>query len=955
MAKKKTSQITDTKAKLLPKTSLYFFKRPLLALSLWLILLVFGIASYSTLLQREGFPSINAPFAIAQGTYLVNDPAKVDDEVAEPLNAYLLKQDGVKQILTQSYGNFYTTFIYFNEDVNADTRSKELQSSVQKSDVLPDKATVKLEPYKFGYTTRGDKLVIAFHAKDPTTSTDQLVEKSKQAASYIKSLNYPLVNDVAAFDQFESAVNPATGTQEQAQKSFNRFGERQNDTANFYNSAIIGVRVADGTDNLKLEEQAREAISKLNANPEFKDYTAVVSASFAPDIRAQIDELQQALLEGLIAILIVGSIIIAVRASLITVISMITVIAIVNGVMYLIGYSLNTITLFALILGLALIVDDTIIMTEAIDAQRRRKTNPEDAVETATRKIGRAMVAATSTAALSFAPLIFVGGILGSFIRAIPITIIAALITSLVVALIFIPLFARFILLRKGQMAAGDKGEPAANIEARIAGFISAPMLWAKNSRKKLIAVGLTAVLIGMSFVFTGGYLMQKVKFNIFPPSKDTNMLMVTLVFPSNVPVDQAQSITENAEKTIDKSLGDYFVKASYYNPMGGQPNTQGVQLQIEIINYKDREVTAPELVTKLKKDFSGFSEAFVEVAQVDAGPPSSAFTAQVASSTNREGAIKLATDVTKFVKSTTLKRPDGSVVKVTSATVSNDSIYNRRDNKQYVEITVKYADTDTTALLTLTKDAVQKEFPESRVASYGLPKDALGFDFGQESENQDSFKTLAIAFPILLLAIYLLLLIEFRSLLQPLLIFLAIPFSLFGITLGLYLTDNPFSFFAMLGFFALIGLSIKNTILLTDYANQARQAGLGAVDAAHEALAERFRPLIATSLTAVASLVPLAIMSPFWEGLAVVLAGGLLSSTFLVITVFPYYYLGAEFLRTRISAKMFFGWLLLNVAVLGLLLGITSKASLLPVGFLVLNLGLIVWRVFRRRKASKK
>jgi multidrug efflux pump subunit AcrB len=951
MAKKKPIQVTD-KAKLLPKTSLFFFRRPLVALMLWLVLLVFGIASYSTLLKREGFPSINTPFAIAQGTYLVNDPGKVDGEVSKPLNAYLLKQAGVKQVLTQSYGNFYTTFIYFNDDVNADSRSKELQSSVEKSHVLPDRATLKLEPYKFGYTTRGDKLVIAFHAKDPSTSTEQLVEKSKQAATYIKSLQYPLVGDVAAFDQFEKAINPATGAEEQAQNSFNRFGEREGSKANFYNSAIIGVSVPDGTDNLELEEQARQAVSKLNANPEFKDYTAVISATFAPDIRSQITELQQALLEGLVAILFVGSIVIAVRASFITVISMVTVIAIVNGIMYLIGYSLNTITLFALILGLALIVDDTIIMTEAIDAQRRRKTNPEDAVKTATTKISRAMVAATSTAALSFAPLIFVGGILGSFIRAIPITIISALLTSLVVALIFIPLFARYILLRKNQMASGDKGEPTARIEARIARFISAPMLWAKNSRKKLVGVGLAAVLIGLSFVFAGGYLMQKVKFNIFPPSKDTNMLMVTLIFPSNVPVGQAQAITEDAEKIIDTSLGDNFVKASYYNPTGGQPNTQGAQLQVEIINYKDREATAPELVTELKKDFSGFSQAFVEVAQVDAGPPSAAFTAQVASEKNREGAVKLANDIAKFVEATPIKRPDGSVVKVTSATVSNASIYNRKDNKQYIEVTAKFADTDTTTLVTLTKDAVQKEFTASKVASYGLSKDVLGFDFGQESENQDSFKTLAIAFPVLLLAIYFLLLIEFRSLLQPLLIFLAIPFSLFGITLGLYLTDNAFSFFAMLGFFALIGLSIKNTILLTDYANQARQAGMGAVDAAHEALAERFRPLVATSLTAIASLIPLSIMSPFWEGLAVVLVGGLLSSTFLVITVFPYYYLGAEFLRTRISRKMFFGWLALNVAVLGLLAFATSPAAI-PIGFLVLNGGLIIWRVIRRRQAT--
>src|ERR1041384_6458188 len=124
---------------------------------------------------------------------------------------------------------------------------------------------------------------------------------------------------------------------------------------------------------------------------------------------------------------------------------MLTVIATTLGVLFLGGYSLNTITLFSLVLCLGLIVDDTIIMVEAIDAQRRRLKDRREIVHIATRKVSRAMVAATSTAILSFAPLLFVGGILGSFIRAIPVTVIAALLVSLLVALIFIPTFAHVL------------------------------------------------------------------------------------------------------------------------------------------------------------------------------------------------------------------------------------------------------------------------------------------------------------------------------------------------------------------------------------------------------------------------------------------------------------------------------------------------------------------------------
>jgi hypothetical protein len=87
--------------------------------------------------------------------------------------------------------------------------------------------------------------------------------------------------------------------------------------------------------------------------------------------------------------------------------------------------------------------------------------------------------------------------------------------------------------------------------------------------------------------------------------------------------------------------------------------------------------------------------------------------------------------------------------------------------------------------------------------------------------------------------------------------------------------------------------------------------------------------------------------MSPFWEGLAVVLVGGLLSSTFLVITVFPYYYLGAEFLRTSVSRLGFLGWLLLNVAILGIVYALTKHAMALLLTFLVVNFGLIIWRKF--------
>ncbi|MBI5357830.1 efflux RND transporter permease subunit [Candidatus Saccharibacteria bacterium] len=911
--KNDTKESNSQKLRPLQRLSLFFFERPKITFAIWLVITVFGIASYTTFLKREGFPSVNTPFSISQGTYLVNDADRVDKEVAQPLNEFLLSQPGVKQVLTQSFDNFFVTTVAYNDDVNAEQKSQELNKQIADQKLLPPQAVASLEPFKFGFTPRGDDVVLSVYTENGA-STKEINEKAKEIAEFIKSKNIELIGSVSAIEPFESAVNPMTGQEQITQKSFDRFGVRQNEASSFFNSVSVGVDAKEGTDNLELDAKLNTILAEINASPQFQGYKVAQSASYAPQIREQVSELQKVLLEGLLAVLLVGSIVIAIRASLITVISMITVLTATIGLLYLLGNTLNTITLFALILGLSLIVDDTIIMIEAIDAERKRRKDPKKIVATATKKISRAMVAATFTAALSFAPLIFVSGILGKFIRAIPTTIISALLISLLVSLIFIPFFAKFILLGKKHVGKENVKEIAAGFEAKIAELIAKPMLWAKGSSKKLITVGVFAVLVGFGFIFAGGAIFQKVTFNIFPPSKDSNQLSITLTYPPSTKIDQAEATADKANKIIADELGGEFVKASYY----GQANVQAAVLYTDITSYQQRSIAAPQLVDQLNSKFQNFEGANVKAAQVDAGPPSSAFTARVDSSKDRPAAIRLANDVAKHLRLVELKRIDGTQAKLESVEVTNTSIYNRDGNNQYVEISAKFVDSDTTTLVTIAKDSVEKAFPEEKVATYGLDKKALSFNFGQEDENQDSFKTLAYAFPMVLTIIFVLLAVQFRSLLQPLLIFMAIPFSFFGISLGLYITDNAFSFFTMMGFFALIGLSIKNTILLTDYANQSRKSGMGPIDAAHAALAERFRPLIATSLTAVFSLIPLTITSPFWEGLGVVLIFG------------PYYYLGSEYLRMRVSRKAGIAWIVLTIGLMILIGKFAGPASFL-------------------------
>lgn len=949
--KKAQKEVAEPTDKLLPRLTLGLFKRPKTVFFAWLVILVFGIVSYTTLLRREGFPSVDIPIAIVNSTYIVNDPAKVDSDIAKPISEIALKQEGVSAVQATSAGNFANIIIQYEEGTDGAAATKKLEEAVKQQANLPASANLTYNAPYFGATgpsTQKIDAAISFYKESGEASTQELVERADAAVKYLNEHKPALAQDFFVQKPFDTATNPATGEQQVIQKNFDRYGVREGNETKFYNSAIIGVTAIDEVDVIKLDEQLKNVLAEMAQQPEFADHETSISASFAPSIEESITELQRVLLEGLLAVLVVGSIVIAIRASFITVISMITVITATIGLLYLLDYTLNVITLFALILGLSLIVDDTIIMVEAIDSARRKTKTPREAIKIATRKISRAMVAATSTAALSFLPLAFVGGVLGSFIRAIPITIIAALIISLLVALIFIPLFARFILLGKKQMGEEGVKEIAAGVESKIAHALTWPMNWAKGSSRKLWFVGISAIMIGVLFVGMAGTIFSKVTFNLFPPSKDTNYLMVSMALPPGTTIESAQQLAAKADGLTSEVLGNEFETGSYY----GLADAQTAVLNVELTPYTKREPSAKQLATKLQERLRvEMREVVATVTPIDVGPPIAAFNVQIKTE-NREAGYKLASDLADFMREAELTRPSGTKAHFTNVTVATESTYVRSKGSQVIPVSAGFDADDTTTLVTLAQDALKKEFPEDRVASYGLAKDALGFDLGQEAENQESFKGLVLAFPIVLLAIFVLLAIEFRSLLQPLLIFMAIPFSLFGVTLGLFLTDNAFSFFCAMGFFALIGLSIKNTILVVDYANQSRRAGMGPVDAATAALQERFRPLIATSLTAVVSLIPLAISSPFWQGLAVVLIGGLLSSTFLVVTVFPYYYLGGEYLRIHVSRGAALIWIVSSVGVAVLSSKIAAGAGL-GITLLYLVLFPIVFTRLKKRRAK--
>jgi HAE1 family hydrophobic/amphiphilic exporter-1 len=948
MAKQNRSKLS-----LFQRFGLFFYDRAKTTSSLWIVVVLFGFLSYGVFMQRQGFPNIAVPISITSGTYFVDNKEKVDADLVKPMSELIMKRSDVKTVTANAGANFFSVVTEYKDGTDAKKAQSEVEAAAKAAGFVPDNASVAYEDINVSkYLNEYDVLLSVRQGE--STSTEDLIKLAEQA---VKDLNGTVgVESFKVVSPFKTGISPATGESVTLQQTFDRVGTRENGKTTFYPSVEIGVKAKSGTDAIHLERAINEKLDAINNQASYKGARIAVSAGVAESIETQISDLQTNLIEGLVVVIIISLLLISWRAGLATALSMASVLLITVGVLFAVGITLNTITLFALVLCLGLIVDDTTIMAEAIDAGKKAGTTNREIVATAMKKVARASTAGTLVTMLAFAPMLFIGGILGSFIRVLPITIIVSLAVSLLVSLTLIPFMSRFLLLNKSSKNAGKTRNPVLRLENSISSGLANLIRVGNRSRKKAAGIGIVALLISFLFLMGSSVFFQKLKFDIFPSTKDTDSLAITLTFPSNSTITANEKITADADQILSKSLGENMLDVSYWDS-GDAHTAMGV---IRLTSFKERDIKAPELVSNLTTAFKDFTEARVKVASLDTGPPKDdlPFRVQIYGE-NTAKTDKLAKAIASYLDGQTVTRTSNKkTAKVTRVEIVGDTDTVTRNNaKRMVEVRAGFDADDVSALVTAAQKTVQDKFTDAKIASYGVKSSDVAFDFGEESNNQDSFKSMLVAFPVLLIIMFLLLAFQFRSLLQPLLIFTAIPFSFFGVAAGLHATNNPLSFFVMIGFFALIGIAVNNTILLTDFANQAHKEGNGAFESMALAVKARFRPLIATSLTSVLALIPLALSDPFWEGLAFTLIFGLLSSTFLVVVSFPYFYLAAEFLRRRYSRRLTIAWIIVIIG--GMYAAISlhsdSKHKLAYVPYVFLGAAVIMLTTYIKGKFANR
>lgn len=189
-------------------------------------------------------------------------------------------------------------------------------------------------------------------------------------------------------------------------------------------------------------------------------------------------------------------------------------------------------------------------------------------------------------------------------------------------------------------------------------------------------------------------------------------------------------------------------------------------------------------------------------------------------------------------------------------------------------------------AVNTVTDEVIEK------LEQYQWP---VGYHFvvaGERKGQEESFGGMGEATVIAIIAIFAVLVLQFKSFKQPLIVFAALPLAIIGSVLALLITGYSFSFTAFIGITSLVGIVVNNSIILVDYTNKLRQAGRSIVDAIKEAGETRFLPILLTTMTTIGGLLPLTLQGgTLWAPMGWTIIGGLLTSTFLTLIVVPVLY----------------------------------------------------------------
>jgi len=760
-----------------------------------------------------------------------------------------------------------------------------------------------------------------------------------------------------------------------------------------YPAVTISIGKVKGADAMKISNKIITKVEQLKKNLIPTDVHVEVTRNYGETASDKVSELLLHLGIAIIAVTFLVILAMGWRGGLVVFFSVPLTFALTLFAYYLLGYTLNRITLFALVFVVGIVVDDSIIIAENMHRHFKMKRLPfKQAAIYAINEVGNPTILATFTVIAAILPMAFVSGMMGPYMSPMPIGASIAMLLSLFVALTVTPYLGYHILQEKDEQQHNHEAGMQTSFIYKIYNKLEKPLLESSSKRRILLLITVVLLLGSVTLFFTKSVVVKMLPFD------NKNEFQVVIDMPEGTTLERTAAVTKeiaqylstkpevvNYQNYIGTSAPITFNGLVRHYDLRGGSNM--ADIQVNLLHKEERDLQSHDIAKELRFKIQKIAKKYganVKIIEVPPGPPVlSTLVAEIYGPDYKEQ-IKVANQVKTILQKTSdivdvdwmvednqteyklvvdkekamlngiapqqvvgnitylLKEypvsnlydensndnvgivlaldnkdktslqdiqslkikgnqgnmvPIGDVVNVVRDTLEK-TIY-RKDQKRVVYVTADMAGTlesPVYAILGMNEKLNKMNVPKGYKVNelyMEQPTDETDFTVKWDGEWQitlEVFRDLGVAFMVVIVIIYMLIVGWFQNFKTPMVMMLAIPLSLIGIVFGHWLLGAYFTATSFIGMIALAGVMVRNSVLLIDFIEIRLNEGVLLKQAIIEAGAVRTTPILLTTGAVVigASII---LFDPIFQGLAISLVFGAIVSTVLTLLVVPIIY----------------------------------------------------------------
>ena len=771
----------------------------------------------------------------------------------------------------------------------------------------------------------------------------------------------------------------------------------QSVSSGHFEAVTVAVSKKKGANASNVAHDALRKVESLKGTLIPSDVQITVTRNYGETAKEKSDELLKHLLIATLSVIILIAVFLGWRESLIVAVAVPVTLALTLLITYLYGYTLNRVTLFALIFSIGILVDDAIVVVENITRHfRHHGIQPLTAV-LAVDEVGNPTILATFTVIAALLPMAFVSGLMGPYMRPIPVGASAAMLISLLVAFIVSPWMSCIVLKKVRGHDPQKEGSDLHRLYEKMLG----PIIDSGKKRAAVFAAVALLLVLAVALI-----PLKRVTVKMLPFDNKSE-LQVIIDMPEGRTLEETAALSREMTEYIKTvpEVTDYQVyagTASPYNFNGLvrhyflRSGSSVADIQVNFTARDQRKAQSHDIAKRLRPEMKRIGDRYgarIKLAEIPPGPPVLSTLVAEVYGPETERQRKIAEDVMNIFESTesvvdvdwfveddqrkvffeidrekvamsgvsaedvarslqialsgteagllhlererepvslflrmpfadrsriealkSLTVPSSAGVPMSLAELvkireglEEKTLYHK-NLKKVTYVTGDMAGTEESPVYAILKmkDAVKNlKLPEGyELKQYDAVQPWLEDTYSMKWDGEwhitiEVFRDLGIAFAAVLVIIYILVVAWFRNFVTPIVIMVPIPLTLLGILPGHWIFGAFFTATSMIGFIALSGIIVRNSILLVDFAEQEWKEGKDLRHALLTAGAVRFRPIVLTAAAVVVGSFVM-IFDPIFQGLAIAMMFGAVAATGLTLVVIPLLYY--EFFRNQKS-----------------------------------------------------